>query len=102
VPIEVMEKRRWTIHVSFFSSGAGGENRMAQKELSTYNVREILRLRYELGLLQHEIARSCGISQPTVHRYLERAKAAGLSCPLSENCDDRRLNELLFAMPSAQ
>jgi hypothetical protein len=37
------------------------------------------------------------ISQSSVNRYLERASAAGLSWPLSEDCDDRRLtNELLF------
>src|ERR1700730_18384578 len=69
---------------------------MPQKALSMRKIREVLRLRYDLGLLQHEIARSCSISQPSVHRYLERATAAGLSWPLPEDCDDRRLNELLF------
>src|ERR1700730_2973836 len=69
---------------------------MPQKALSMRKIREVLRLRYDLGLLQHESARSCSISQPSVHRYLERASAAGLSWPLPEDCDDRRLNELLF------
>jgi hypothetical protein len=41
-------------------------------------------------LVQQEIARSSGIRQPTVHRYLERAEAAGLSWPLPEDCDDHR------------
>ena len=68
---------------------------MPQKGSSMRQIREILRLRYELGLLQQDIARSCGISQPTVHRYLERAEAAGLSWPLPQDCDDRRLRELL-------
>jgi transposase len=72
---------------------------MPQKALSMRQIREVLRLRYDLGLLQNEIARSCSISQPSVHRYLERASAAGLSWPLPEDWDDRRLNELLF--PSA-
>lgn len=70
---------------------------MAQKGLSMLKIKELLRLRHELGLLQHEIARSCGISQPTVHRYLQRAAAAGLSWPLPEDCDDRRLKELLVS-----
>jgi hypothetical protein len=35
-------------------------------------IREILRLRYDLGLCQDQIARSCNIGQSTVHRYLER------------------------------
>ena len=69
---------------------------MSQKALSMRQIREVLRLRYGLGLLQNEIARSCSIAQASVHRYLERAAAAGLSWPLPEACDDRRLNELLF------
>jgi hypothetical protein len=38
---------------------------MPQKGLSMRKIREVLRLRYDLGLLQHEIARSCSISQPS-------------------------------------
>src|ERR1017187_8370972 len=59
-------------------------------------VKEVLRLRFDLGLRQDQIARSCSIGQATVHRYLERAHAAGLSWPLPEECDDRQLNDLLF------
>jgi len=59
-------------------------------------VKEVLRLRFDLGLRQDQIARSCSIGQATVHRYLERATAAGLSWPLPEDYDDPRLNELLF------
>ena len=69
---------------------------MPQKALSMRKIREVLRLRYDLGLRQQEIARSCSICQSSVHRYLERASAAGLRWPLPEDCDDRRLNELLF------
>src|SRR6202167_4879561 len=69
---------------------------MSQKALSMRKIQEVLRLRYDLGLLQNEIARSCSIAQSSVHRYLERASAAGLSWPLPQDCDDRRLNELLF------
>src|SRR6476646_10795606 len=59
-------------------------------------IREVLRLRFGLGLHQDQIARSCSIGQATVHRYLERAAAVGLTWPLTEDYDDRRLNELLF------
>jgi transposase len=59
-------------------------------------IREVLRLRFGLGLHQDQIARSCSIGQATVHRYLQKATAAGLSWPLAEDCDDQRLNELLF------
>jgi len=59
-------------------------------------VKEVLRLRFGLGLQQNQIARSCGIGQATVHRYLKKAGAAGLSWPLPEDLDDRRLQQLLF------
>jgi transposase len=78
----------------FVFSSEQEEKRMAQKGSSMRKIREILRLHYELGLLQQEIARGCGISQPTVHRYLERAQAAGLSWPLPQDYDDRQLNQL--------
>jgi transposase len=59
-------------------------------------IKEVLRLRFALGLTQQQIARSCNIAQPTVHRYLERAAAAGISWPLAADCDDRRLEQQLF------
>lgn len=59
-------------------------------------IKEVLRLRLGLSLGQEQIARSCSIGQATVHRYLERAAALGLGWPLPEDCDDQRLNELLF------
>jgi transposase len=62
-------------------------------------IKEVLRQRYGLGLLQSQIARSCSIGQASVYRYLERAAAAGLSWPLPEGWDDRRLEELLFSEP---
>ena len=39
---------------------------MPQKALSMRKIREVLRLRYDLGLLQHEIAR--GMPMPVVDR----------------------------------
>jgi transposase len=59
-------------------------------------IKDVLRLRFGMNLGQDQIARSCSISQATVHRYLERADSAGLTWPLPEDHDDRRLNELLF------
>jgi len=38
--------------------------------------KELLRLRFELGLGQCQIARSCGMGLGTVHDYFERAVAA--------------------------
>ena len=59
-------------------------------------IKEVLRLRFDLGLNQDQIARSCSIGQATVHRYLDRAAAHNLGWPLPDDVDDRRLNELLF------
>jgi len=72
------------------------ENFVSQEAVSMRKVKEVLRLRFALGLQQNQIARSCAIGQATVHRYLQKASAAGLTWPLPENLDDRRLEELLF------
>jgi transposase len=59
-------------------------------------LKEVLRLHYELGLGQRQIARSCAIGRGTVYEYLKRAQAADLTWPLPEDWDDRRLEEALF------
>ena len=69
---------------------------MPQKGLSMRKIKEVLRLRFAASLNQEQIARSCSISQSSVHRYLKMAAAAGLEWPLPEEYDDRQLNELLF------
>ena len=60
-------------------------------------LKEVLRLRYELGLGQHQIARSCSIAQGTVSEYLRRAREAKVSWPLPEGWDDRQLETAVFA-----
>ena len=51
-------------------------------------LKEVLRL-HSLGLSQHQIARSCSISQSTVHEYVSAAQAAGVKWPLPEDWDDQ-------------
>ena len=51
----------------------------------------VLRLRFELGLGQRQIARSCGMGLGTVHEYLERAVAAGIGRPLPEGLGEVEL-----------
>jgi len=41
--------------------------------------KEVLRLRFEVGLGLRQIARSCSIGLGTVHDYLQRAEAAGVT-----------------------
>jgi transposase len=55
-------------------------------------LKEVLRL-HSLGLKQRQIARSCAISQSTVHAYLKAAAAAGINWPLPTEWDDRHLEE---------
>jgi sigma-70-like protein len=54
------------------------------RRLSMRKTKEVLRLRYELGLGQRAIARACSISQGAVHNYLKKATAAGIHRPLPE------------------
>jgi transposase len=70
---------------------------VAQQQVSMRKIKEILRLRYDLGLRQDQIARSCNIGQATVHRYLERFAATEIEWPLPESCDEAQLERLLFA-----
>jgi transposase len=58
-------------------------------------LKEVLRLD-SLGLSQHQIARSCSISQSTVHEYVAAAQAAGLKWPAPENWDDQQIEQKLF------
>src|SRR3954467_4523900 len=58
-------------------------------------LKEVLRL-HALGLSQHQIARSCSISQSTVHEYLSAAQAAGVRWPAPEDWDDQQIERTLF------
>lgn len=59
-------------------------------------IKEVLRLRHELGLGQRQIARSCSIGLATVHDYLQRAEKAGLKWPLPEDWDEEQVEAALF------
>jgi transposase len=73
---------------------------MTQERLTMRKIREVLRLKWECGLKNRAIARSCSISHSTVSEYLQRAKAAGLSWPLPADLDEDALFLLLFPTPS--
>ena len=64
--------------------------------------KELLRLRFELGLGQRQIARSCGMGLGTVHDYLERAAAAGIGWPLPEGWSEEELEAKLFGKQPVQ
>jgi transposase len=63
-------------------------------------VKEILRLRWGLGLGAREVARSCSVSHSTVSEVLARAERTGLSWPLPEDLDEATLEAKLYPAPS--
>ena len=65
-------------------------------------IKEVLRLRFELGLGQRQIARSCGMGLGTVHEYLDRAVAAGIGWPLPEGLGEEELEAKLFGNQPVQ
>jgi len=62
-------------------------------------IKEVLRLKFEVGLGLRAIARSCSIGLGTAHEYLQRAEAAKITWPLGPEWDDDRLEAALFGEP---
>jgi transposase len=58
-------------------------------------LKEVLRL-HSIGMSQHQIARSCSISQSTVHEYISAAESTGVPLPVPENWDDTQTERALF------
>ena len=69
---------------------------MPRKRISMRKIREVLRLKWNLGLSDYQIAKSCQISRSTINGYIGRAKVAGLSWPLPKDIDDEQLDKMLY------
>jgi transposase len=67
------------------------------ERVSMRKTHEVLRLHFDLKLKQRQIARSVNLSQSTVHEYLHRFTAAGLSWPLPEQTSEAELEAALFS-----
>jgi transposase len=65
-------------------------------------ITEVLRLKYELGLGQRQIARSCSIGLGTVHEYLVRAEKTGLTWPLPADWGEEQIQAALFGSEPAR
>ena len=72
---------------------------MPAKRLPMRKTREVLRLRWGLGLTSRQAAASLGLARSTVAEYVRRAEEAGLSWPLPPDCDDFILEQRLFPPP---
>ena len=62
-------------------------------------IREVLRLRFEVGLSARQVAASVQIARSSVGEYERRLAAAGLSWPLPEGLSDTALERRLFPPP---
>src|SRR3990170_6813816 len=71
--------------------GAEGMERLTMRK-----IREVLRLKWEVGLSNRQIATSCRVTHGTVAAYLRRADEAGLSWPLEADLTDGELEGRLF------
>lgn len=69
---------------------------MAGRRLSMRKIKEVLRLKFQHGHSNKQIAQSCNIARSTVREYLDRAQTAGFSWPLDPSLDDVTLEKTLF------
>jgi len=72
---------------------------MPAKRLPMRKIKDVLRLRWGLGLTNRQAAASLGLARSTVAEYIRRAEEAGLGWPLPEDCDDFILERRLFPTP---
>ena len=63
-------------------------------------IKEILRLKWELGLSNRQIAKSSLLSRATIADYMARVQAAGIGWPLPPEMDETTLENLLFSCSS--
>jgi transposase len=68
---------------------------MPAEGVSMHKIKDILRLSFEAGLSQHQIAASLQLSSGVVNKYLSLAKIAQISWPLPEEIDEVKLRDLL-------
>ena len=75
---------------------------MPAKKLPMKKIREILRLKHELGLTHRAVATACSVGLGTVTMYVQRAEEQGLSWPLPTELTDDALEAKLFPRPAGE
>jgi len=67
---------------------------MARKRLTMKKIKEVVRLKYEVGLSNRAIAGACRISNSTVGEYLKRYKTSGMGWPIGEMGEEELFQKL--------
>ena len=65
-------------------------------------IKEIIRLKFGVGLSLRAIQQSLNVSYGTVSNYIRRAEQAGLGWPLPPDIDERTVGRLLFPSTGSQ
>jgi transposase len=73
---------------------------MATERMSMRHTREILRLKYALGLSHRQVARSLGVSVGAVGETLRRARGSGLDWEKAQGLTDEELENRLYGPTS--
>src|SRR5690606_22623922 len=69
---------------------------MAARRISVRKILEILKLKWQDGLSNRQIAVNCNVSPSTVSDLIQRATHAGLSWPSVQQMTDKELEALLY------
>ncbi|WP_241025675.1 sigma factor-like helix-turn-helix DNA-binding protein [Burkholderia sp. Tr-20390] len=72
---------------------------MGYPTLTMRKIREVLRLHFDCGFRQREIARAVGVSPTTVGQYVRRMARAGLSWAVSATLSDDEFEARLYPSP---
>jgi len=91
--VETRKHLAW--YVRGFAGAAELRSRLVRVE-SLKEIKEILRLKYECGLSERQIALSCRLSRSTVADYVRKATAARVTWPEAAKLTDAELEDLLF------
>jgi|SoiMethySBSTD1v2_1073268.scaffolds.fasta_scaffold40894_5 transposase len=69
---------------------------MSALPISMRKIKEVLRLNFDAGLSQHQIAAALKISPGVVNKYLKAANAANIAWPLPDDLSETQLRRKLF------
>src|SRR5262249_16954381 len=74
---------------------------MSAIPISMRKIKEVLRLKFDAGLSQHQIAAALKISPGVVNKYLKAANAANITWPLPDDLSETQLRRKLFPPDTA-